>query len=84
LKITELSRNSTLTRLAQSYRVLGMSVRAFRDPDVIYAEHLRIVEAIEHNFAEEAEHLARTHVASARMTIETMVKQGSFVPELVN
>jgi len=84
LKITELSRNSTLTRLAQSYRVLGMSVRAFRDPDVIHAEHLRIVEAIEHNFAEEAEHLARNHVVSARLTIQAMVKQGTFVPDLVN
>jgi DNA-binding GntR family transcriptional regulator len=84
MRITELSRNSTLTRLAQSYRVLGMSVRAFRNPDIIYAEHLRIVEAIEHDFAEEAEHLARNHVASARQTIESMVKQGSFVPDLVS
>ncbi|HEV2484578.1 MAG TPA: GntR family transcriptional regulator [Terracidiphilus sp.] len=83
LRITELSRNSTLTRLSQAYRVLGMTVRAFRDPAVIYAEHLRIVEAIEHNFADEAERLARSHVVDARQTIETMANQGTFVPEWV-
>src|SRR6202142_2297615 len=41
LRITELSRNSTLIRLSQTYRVLGMTVRAFREPAVIHAEHLR-------------------------------------------
>lgn len=83
LRITELSRNSALTRLSQSYRALGMTVRAFRDPEVIYAEHLRIIEAIEHNFADEAERLARSHVVDARQRIEAMASHGEFVPEWV-
>ena len=83
LRITELSRNSMLTRLSQTYRVLGMTVRAFRNPEIIYSEHLRIVEAIEHNFGDEAERLARGHVVDARQTIESMASQGTFVPEWV-
>lgn len=79
LKITELSRNSILLRLSETYRVLGMTVRAFREPKVIYDEHLRIVEAIEHNFAEEAERQARQHVVSARLMIEQQAKEGKFV-----
>ena len=83
LHITELSRNSTLIRLSQTYRVLGMTVRAFRDPEIIHSEHLRIVEAIEHNFAEEAERQARNHVVGARQMIESQVLQGTFVSKLV-
>lgn len=83
LHITELSHNSTLIRLSQTYRVLGMTVRAFRDPGIIHAEHLRIVEAIEHNFAEEAERQARSHVVGAREMIESQVLQGKFVPKWV-
>jgi len=83
LHITELSRNNTLIRLSQTYRVLGMTVRAFRDPATIHAEHLRIVEAIEHNFAEEAERQARGHVMGARLMIESQVQQGTFIPEWV-
>ncbi len=83
LHITELSRNGTLIRLSQTTRVLGMTVRAFRDPEIIHVEHLRIVEAIEHNFADEAERLARTHVQGAREMIESQVKQGTFVPKWV-
>lgn len=83
LRITELSRNSALTRLSQAYRALGMTVRAFRDPEIIFSEHTRIVEAIEHNFADEAERLARSHVVDARRTIEAMAKEGEFVPEWV-
>jgi DNA-binding GntR family transcriptional regulator len=83
LHVTELSRNSTLIRLSQTYRVLGMTVRAFRDPAIIYTEHLRIVEAIEHNFAEEAERQARNHVIGARQMIESQVLQGTFVSKLV-
>jgi DNA-binding GntR family transcriptional regulator len=83
MHITELSRNSTLIRLSQTYRVLGMTVRAFRDPAIIYTEHLRIIEAIEHNFAEEAERQARNHVIGARQMIESQVLQGTFVPKWV-
>lgn len=83
LHITELSRNSTLIRLSQTYRVLGMTVRAFREPSLIHAEHLGIVAAIEQNAAEEAERLARNHVIGARQMIERQVEQGTFVPKWV-
>lgn len=83
LHITELSRNGTLIRLSQTYRVLGMTVRAFREPSIIHAEHLKIVESIEHNFPEEAERQARSHVVGAREMIESQVQQGKFVPKWV-
>jgi DNA-binding GntR family transcriptional regulator len=82
--VIELSRNSILLRLAQTYRLLGMSVRASRDPHVIHEEHLRIVEAIEHNCADEAEHLARHHVAEASRALQQQASQGKFVPKWVD
>ena len=83
LRIIELARNNTLMRLSQTYRALGMTVRAFREPSIIHAEHLRIVEAVEHNFADEAERQARCHVVGAREMIETLARQGRFIPEWV-
>lgn len=83
LHIIELSRNSILLRLAETYRLLGMVVRASRDPHVIHEEHLRIVEAIEHNFADEAENLARHHVAEASLALQQQASQGKFVPKWV-
>ncbi len=83
LQIAELSRNNTLIRLSQTYRILGMTVRAFRESTVIYGEHLRIIEAIEHNFADEAEKQARNHVRGARDMIESQVLQGTFVAKWV-
>jgi DNA-binding GntR family transcriptional regulator len=83
LHITELSRNGTLIRLSQTYRVLGMTVRAFREPSIIHDEHLRIVDAIEHDHADAAERLARLHVAGAREMIENQVQHGTFVPKWV-
>lgn len=81
--IIELSRNSILLRLAETYRVLGMIVRASREPHVIHEEHLRIVEAIEHNFTDEAERLARQHVAGAIHAIQEQASKGKFVPQWV-
>lgn len=83
LQIAELSRNNTLIRLSQTYRILGMTVRAFRESTVIHGEHLRIIEAIEHNFADEAEKQARNHVRGARDMIESQVLQGTFVAKWV-
>ena len=83
LRITEITRNDTLLRLSKTYRALGMIVRAFREPSVIYTEHSKIIEAIEHNFAEEAERQARMHVLSARETIEAQAQLGKFVPQWV-
>lgn len=81
--ITEISRNKILIRLAETYRVLGMTVRAQRDPQVIHEEHLAIVNAIAGNRANEAERLARLHVAGAARVIETQAQGGSFVPKWV-
>lgn len=83
LRISEITRNDTLLRLSKTYRALGMVVRAFRDPSVIYAEHTRIIDAIENNLAEEAERQARLHVVGARETIEAQAHLGKFVPQWV-
>jgi len=83
LHIVELSRNRILLRLAETYRVLGMTVRASRDPNIIHEEHMGIVEAIEKNRADDAERLARRHVAEAARVIETQAQQGNFAPKWV-
>jgi len=83
LRITQMTRNDTLLRLSKTYRALGMIVRAFREPSVIYAEHTRIIDAIENNLAEEAERQARLHVLGARETIEAQANLGKFVPQWV-
>jgi len=83
LHITELSRNGTLTRLSQTTRVLGMTVRAFRDPGLVHAEHIAIIDAIENDQASDAERCARMHVQSAREMIESQIRQGTFVPQWV-
>jgi DNA-binding GntR family transcriptional regulator len=83
LQIMNLSRNKILLRLAEGYRVLGMAVRASRDPRVVYEEHLRIVDAIDHNFPDEAERLMRLHVAEARKMIEQQAANNEFTPKWV-
>ncbi len=81
--IIELSRNGILVRLAETYRVLGMTVRACREPQIIHEEHLNIIQAIEQNSADEAERIARKHVAGARQMIENQARQGNFIPKWV-
>ena len=83
LQIMNLSRNKILVRLAEGYRVLGMAVRASRDPRIVYEEHQRIVEAIDHNFPDEAERLARLHVEGARRMIEQQAAKHEFTPKWV-
>jgi DNA-binding GntR family transcriptional regulator len=83
LRITEMSRNETLLKISKTYRALGMVVRAFREPAVIYAEHLKIIELIENNHFEEAEKQARKHVVGAREMIEAQAQVGKFVPQWV-
>jgi DNA-binding GntR family transcriptional regulator len=82
--ITKLSRNDILIRLAESYRVLGMTVRASREQQRIYEEHLAIVDAIEKNHADEAERMARYHVTEAAHRIEAEARQGNYVPKWVD
>jgi DNA-binding GntR family transcriptional regulator len=84
LLIMNLSQNSVLTRLAEGYRVLGMAVRASRDPHEVYEEHLQIVKAIEENLPDEAERLARQHVGKARRTIEQLAAKNEFTPKWVD
>lgn len=83
LQIMTFSRNKVLLRLAEGYRVLGMAVRASRDPRIVYEEHLRIVEAINHNFPDEAERLTRLHVEEARRMIEQQAAKNEFTPKWV-
>lgn len=83
-QIAELSRNKILFRLTETYRVLGMTVRAARDPRVIHDEHLAIVDAIAANRADDAERLARCHVIEAARTIEEQSSQGNFTPMWVD
>jgi DNA-binding GntR family transcriptional regulator len=83
LQIMNLSRNSVLTRLAEGYRVLGMAVRASRDPREVHDEHLGVVDAIEKNLPDEAERLARQHVSKARKTIEQQAAKHEFTPKWV-
>jgi DNA-binding GntR family transcriptional regulator len=49
----------------------------------VYEEHLRIVEAIDHNFPDEAERLARQHVEGARIMIEQQAAKHDFTPKWV-
>lgn len=83
MRIILLSRNSILMRLAESYRALGTTIRASRVPQVVHEEHVKIVEAIEKNLPDEAERLAREHVAAAGQMIESDARQGKFVPKWV-
>jgi acyl-CoA reductase-like NAD-dependent aldehyde dehydrogenase len=69
---------SILARLSQTYRALELTARAFREPSLIHDEHLRIVEAIEHNFADEAERQTRSHEVGARQTIGRLAGEGRF------
>src|SRR5580693_2566659 len=83
LKIMNLSHNRILLRLAEGYRVLGMAVRASRNPREVYDEHLQIVEAIGNNLPDEAERLMRLHVAGARRMIEQQAAKNEFTPKWV-
>lgn len=83
LKIMTLSQNKVLLRLAEGYRVLGMAVRASRDPRMVYEEHLQIVDAIDKNTPDEAEKLMRRHVADARRMIEQQAAKHEFAPKWV-
>ncbi|MFZ3343058.1 MAG: GntR family transcriptional regulator, partial [Terriglobales bacterium] len=83
LRIVSLSGNEILIRLAEGYRVLGMAVRASRDPRTVHEEHLQIVEAIQKNLPDKAEKLARRHVEEARRVIAEQAATSGFVPKWV-
>jgi DNA-binding GntR family transcriptional regulator len=74
------SQNQVLGKLTDGYRVLGMFVRANREPRKVQNEHETIIQAIEANQPDMAESLARRHVAASRQAIAQQVAQGAFVP----
>jgi DNA-binding GntR family transcriptional regulator len=82
-RIIVASQNRLLARLTESYTVLGMFVRAYRDRAEVHREHLQIVAAIEGNRPDEAESLARQHVQAARESIQRQLAAGTFVPQAV-
>lgn len=82
-KLLEISRNSMLQRLADNYRVLGKVVRANRDPQVVWNEHMAILEAIEQGDSDLAETRMRQHIRAARLAIEKQIADGSFVPHWI-
>lgn len=77
------SGNQLLANVTAGYRVLGMFVRADRKRKEVDQEHLEIVHAIEANNPDEAESLARQHVAKSREAVARKVAQGVFVPRYV-
>ena len=81
--IIRISHNEVLDRLTDGYRILGMVVRANRDIDEVYGEHLAIVDALEANEGEEAERLARSHVRAARDAMERQIAREGFHPRWV-
>jgi DNA-binding GntR family transcriptional regulator len=64
-----ISRNETLQRVSIGYRFVGNLVVTDRDPDQLLEEHLAIVEAVANNEPDEAERLARLHVARSADSI---------------
>jgi hypothetical protein len=49
----------------------------------VHEEHLGIVDAINQNLPDEAENLARQHVAEARYMIEQLTANNEFTPNWV-
>ena len=82
-KTIVISQNTILLRVVDAYYVLGMTVQASRPHDVIQAEHLAIVKAIEDNKPDVAEYAARQHVAGARAAIQKHITDHNFSPKWV-
>lgn len=68
-KFLEISGNDTLRRVTVGYRFVGNLVVTDRNPDELLKEHLAIVDAVSANNPEEAERLARLHVANSADSI---------------
>lgn len=68
-KLLELSRNETLIKQSMGYRFVGNLVATDRDAKDLLKEHSAIVKAIADNQPEEAERLARSHVAKSAESI---------------
>lgn len=64
-----LSGNQTLQKVSVGYRFVGNLVATDREPKQLLEEHLAIVDAIANNQPEDAERLARLHVARSADSI---------------
>ena len=82
-ELLRLSKNSTLMRMADNYRILGKIVRGFRDPRDVYEEHKAILRAIEDGRGGDAEHLMRQHISFAKENIMRKIADGEFTPHWV-
>ena len=82
-KTVLIAQNQILTRLTEAYYVLGMVVQISRPHEQVRAEHEAIVKAIEDDRPEDAERLAREHVAGLRRLIEKMIAEGTYAPQWV-
>jgi DNA-binding GntR family transcriptional regulator len=82
-KTVLIAQNQILTRLTEAYYVLGMVVQVSRSHEHVRSEHEGIVKAIEEDRPDDAERLAREHVAGLRRLIEQMIAEGTFEPQWV-
>lgn len=64
-----ISSNEMLQRVSIGYRFVGNLVVTDREPDQLLEEHLAVVEAVVNNEPDEAEQLARLHVARSADSI---------------
>lgn len=64
-----LSGNETLQSVSIGYRFVGKLVATDREPDLLLEEHLAIVEAVANDQPDDAERLARLHVAKSADSI---------------
>jgi len=68
-RFLSLSGNEMLQRVSIGYRFVGNLVVTDREPDQLLEEHLAVVEAVANNQPDEAERLARVHVARSADSI---------------
>jgi DNA-binding GntR family transcriptional regulator len=81
--IVQLSGNQMLIRVAENYRVLGKVLRGLRASDVVHAEHMKIVSALEAGNANAAEQISRNHIREAKRALEEHIAAGTFHAEWV-
>jgi DNA-binding GntR family transcriptional regulator len=82
-RIVAMAGNELMGKLTETYRVLGMSLLAYRDIDEVLSEHLAIVRLIGENQPEQAEAMARQHVRAAREAIGRLSAAGQFKPVFI-
>lgn len=79
-RILEIANNTTLTRLARSFRVLSLVLTPDSDLEKVRAAHAAVLTAIRDNLPDAAEQAMRVHIRSARTFIEAELGAGRFTP----